>query len=174
MVEEATADCYNEDDQATGLFTLIEDNLAVPFPTEVPYLACALKRGTEESNLEQGFWRPLCKPQYLAQPSQKPSPQLHFSLHFSGAGERRLGYGGNHQCHTRVPAEPDASLSAAKQIGRYTHGAARADAKPATVSTPSSSRASFSRSLQALPSHAPVERLEQQLRRTPPYPPSMH
>ena len=35
MVEEATVDCYNEDEQATGLFTLIEDNLAVPFATEV-------------------------------------------------------------------------------------------------------------------------------------------
>jgi hypothetical protein len=108
-----------------------------------PYMPRLLKRGTEESNLEQGFWRPLCKPQYLAQPGQKASPQLHFSLHFSGAGEHRLGYSGNHQCRTRVPAEPDACLSAAKQIGRYTHEAARADAKPATVSTPSSNRASF-------------------------------
>jgi len=35
MVEEATVDCYNEDEQVTGLFTLIEDNLAVPFPTDV-------------------------------------------------------------------------------------------------------------------------------------------
>lgn len=35
MVEKATVDCYNEDEQATGLFTLIEDNLAVPFATEV-------------------------------------------------------------------------------------------------------------------------------------------
>jgi hypothetical protein len=35
MVEEATVDCYNEDEQATGMFTLIEDNLAVPFSTEV-------------------------------------------------------------------------------------------------------------------------------------------
>jgi hypothetical protein len=35
MVEEATVDCYNKDEQAMGLFTLIEDNLAVPFPTEV-------------------------------------------------------------------------------------------------------------------------------------------
>ena len=25
-----------------------------------PYMACLLKRGTEESNLEQGFWRPPC------------------------------------------------------------------------------------------------------------------
>lgn len=35
MVEEATVDCYNEDEQVTGLFTLIEDNLAMPFPSEV-------------------------------------------------------------------------------------------------------------------------------------------
>ena len=30
MVEEATVDCYNEDEQATGLFTMIEENLTVP------------------------------------------------------------------------------------------------------------------------------------------------
>jgi hypothetical protein len=33
MVEEATVDCYNEDEQVTGLFTMIEDNLALPFQT---------------------------------------------------------------------------------------------------------------------------------------------
>ena len=31
MVAEATVDCYNEDEQVTGLFTMIEDNLALPF-----------------------------------------------------------------------------------------------------------------------------------------------
>ncbi len=35
MVEEATVDCYNEAEQATGLFTIIEENLAVPFATTV-------------------------------------------------------------------------------------------------------------------------------------------
>ena len=30
MVEEAIVDCYNEYEQATGLFTMIADNLAVP------------------------------------------------------------------------------------------------------------------------------------------------
>ena len=35
LVEEATVDCYNEYEQLTGLFTMIEDNLAVPFPTQV-------------------------------------------------------------------------------------------------------------------------------------------
>jgi len=35
MVEEATVDCYNEDEQITGLFTLLEDNLVVPFQAEV-------------------------------------------------------------------------------------------------------------------------------------------
>jgi len=35
MVEEATVDCYNEAEQATGLFTMIEENLAMPFETTV-------------------------------------------------------------------------------------------------------------------------------------------
>jgi Calcium binding len=35
MVEEATVDCYNEEEQATGLFTMIEEHLALPFETTV-------------------------------------------------------------------------------------------------------------------------------------------
>ncbi len=35
MVEEATVDCYNEAEQATGLLTVIEDELTVPFKTRV-------------------------------------------------------------------------------------------------------------------------------------------
>jgi hypothetical protein len=35
LVEEAIVDCYNESEQATGLYTLIEDNLALPFTTIV-------------------------------------------------------------------------------------------------------------------------------------------
>ncbi len=35
MVEEATIDCYNEAEQATGLFTMIEEHLEVPFETSV-------------------------------------------------------------------------------------------------------------------------------------------
>ena len=35
MVEEATVDCYNESEQVTGLFTMIEENLVVPFETTV-------------------------------------------------------------------------------------------------------------------------------------------
>lgn len=35
MVAQAMVDCYNEDEQATGLFTQLEDNLAVPFTTHV-------------------------------------------------------------------------------------------------------------------------------------------
>ena len=35
LVEEATVDCYNESEQATGLYTMIEDNLQLPFETEV-------------------------------------------------------------------------------------------------------------------------------------------
>jgi hypothetical protein len=35
LVEEAIIDCYNESEQATGLYTMIEDNLQLPFETEV-------------------------------------------------------------------------------------------------------------------------------------------
>jgi len=35
MVEEATVDSYNESEQITGLFTVIEDELMVPFKTQV-------------------------------------------------------------------------------------------------------------------------------------------
>jgi hypothetical protein len=33
LIEEATVDCYNESEEATGIFTMLEDNLAVPFAT---------------------------------------------------------------------------------------------------------------------------------------------
>ena len=35
LVEEATVDAYGESEQATGLYTMIEDNLALPFVTQV-------------------------------------------------------------------------------------------------------------------------------------------
>ena len=44
MVEEATVDCYNEDEQLTGLFTMIEDNLAVPFATHVLGVEVTVRR----------------------------------------------------------------------------------------------------------------------------------
>ncbi|WP_234323058.1 calcium-binding protein [Streptomyces bikiniensis] len=35
MIEEATVDAYTEDEQSTGLFTLLEEHLASPFTTAV-------------------------------------------------------------------------------------------------------------------------------------------
>jgi uncharacterized protein (UPF0262 family) len=35
LVEETTVDCYNESEQATGLYTMIEDDLQLPFETQV-------------------------------------------------------------------------------------------------------------------------------------------
>jgi hypothetical protein len=35
LIEEATADCYDEYEQAVGLFTIIEDELDLPFATRV-------------------------------------------------------------------------------------------------------------------------------------------
>jgi Calcium binding len=35
LVADATVDCYDEDEQASGLYNMIEDNLALPFQTQV-------------------------------------------------------------------------------------------------------------------------------------------
>ena len=35
MIEQATVDAYSESEQVTGWFTMIEENLAVPFKTTV-------------------------------------------------------------------------------------------------------------------------------------------
>ena len=35
MIEEATVDAYNDEEQITGLFTMLEEHLALPFETEV-------------------------------------------------------------------------------------------------------------------------------------------
>jgi hypothetical protein len=35
LIEQATVDCYNDDEQVAGLFTIIEDNLGLPFQTSV-------------------------------------------------------------------------------------------------------------------------------------------
>lgn len=35
LIEEATVDCYNEEEQVTGLFTMLEEHLALPFETSV-------------------------------------------------------------------------------------------------------------------------------------------
>jgi len=36
LIEVATTDAYNESEQVSGFFTLIEDNLVVPFTARVP------------------------------------------------------------------------------------------------------------------------------------------
>ena len=35
LIEQATVDCYNDSEQVTGLFTLLEEHLTVPFQTTV-------------------------------------------------------------------------------------------------------------------------------------------
>src|SRR5712691_4962985 len=35
LAEEAVVDCYNESEQVVGLYTMIENNLALPFETTV-------------------------------------------------------------------------------------------------------------------------------------------
>jgi len=35
LIEEATVDCYNEFEEITGIFTLLEENLVLPFTTKL-------------------------------------------------------------------------------------------------------------------------------------------
>jgi hypothetical protein len=35
LIEEATVDCYDEEEQTTGLFTMIEEHVALPFRTAI-------------------------------------------------------------------------------------------------------------------------------------------
>jgi hypothetical protein len=35
LIEEAIVDCYDEEEQASGFFAVIEDNLALPFTTRI-------------------------------------------------------------------------------------------------------------------------------------------
>jgi hypothetical protein len=44
MIEEATVDAYNDDEQLTGLFTMIEERLAVPFTTTVLGVEVTVKK----------------------------------------------------------------------------------------------------------------------------------
>jgi len=46
MVEEATVDCYNESEQITGLFTVMEDEPATPFKTQVLGVEVTVERVT--------------------------------------------------------------------------------------------------------------------------------
>ena len=44
LVQEATVDCYCEEEQVTGLFTMIQDNLDVPFETTVLGVSVVVER----------------------------------------------------------------------------------------------------------------------------------
>jgi hypothetical protein len=44
LVGEAIVDCYNDDEQLTGLFTMIADHLAVPFATMVLGVEVTVRR----------------------------------------------------------------------------------------------------------------------------------
>jgi hypothetical protein len=35
LIEEATADCYNDEEQITGLFTMLDEHLTLPFDTDM-------------------------------------------------------------------------------------------------------------------------------------------
>ena len=52
LIEEATIDCYNEYEQAAGLFTMIEDNLQLPFTTRLLGVAVTVVAVAQDGDLD--------------------------------------------------------------------------------------------------------------------------
>ena len=44
LIEEATVDCFNESEEITGIVTMLEENLAVPFATKLLGLEVTVER----------------------------------------------------------------------------------------------------------------------------------
>ena len=44
LIEEATVDCYNDSEEITGIFTMLEENLTVPFATKLLGLEVQVER----------------------------------------------------------------------------------------------------------------------------------
>jgi hypothetical protein len=63
MIEEATVDAYNDDEQLTGLFTMIEEHLVVPFATTVLGVEVTVKKVdlTGDSVVAMCPARPRCR-----------------------------------------------------------------------------------------------------------------
>jgi len=54
MIAEATVDCYNDSEQVCGLYTMIEDNLAMPFSTAVLGMKVIVERVDMRKRMTQG------------------------------------------------------------------------------------------------------------------------
>jgi Calcium binding len=78
LVEQATVDCYNEAEQATGLLTMIEDELAMPFQTHVLGAEVTVKRVdvSNETQIVAICWRGKLKQAIplLDLPLPEPAP----------------------------------------------------------------------------------------------------
>jgi hypothetical protein len=79
LIEEATVDCYDESEQAIGLCTMIEENLAVPFKTKILGVDVSVTGietgddGIAKAICERGRERQLISVTDL--PLPKPSPE---------------------------------------------------------------------------------------------------
>jgi hypothetical protein len=78
LIEEATVDCYDEYEQATGLFTMIEDELELPFTTRIFGLEVAVVAVEQDDSgfgvvCERQGERQLLSLSDLPLPSQPPA-----------------------------------------------------------------------------------------------------
>jgi len=79
LIEEATVDAYGDDEQRVGFFTMMEDNLALPFETIVLGVPVTVKSidmtGTEEIVAECARGRERQQIPILNLPLPSPRPK---------------------------------------------------------------------------------------------------
>jgi hypothetical protein len=54
LIEEATVDAYNDHEQITGLFTMLDEHLAVPFDTELLGITVTVKNRSLSCRFPRG------------------------------------------------------------------------------------------------------------------------
>ena len=55
MISDAIVDCYNESEQAMGLFTMVEENLRLPFSTTVLGIQVNVQKVEVKNLLESDY-----------------------------------------------------------------------------------------------------------------------
>lgn len=83
LVAAATVDCYNDDEQVTGLYTLMEDHLCVPFETRA---GC---RSDSQGNRPNGRWRDRGHLRQRQDTTAHPDPRS--TSAGAGTGRRQVG-----------------------------------------------------------------------------------
>ena len=83
LIAEAIVDCYNESEEVTGLYTMIEDNLAFPFATTVLGVPVTVERVPTDATGRDRRRVPSCR-----HPPDRSTPRS--SIAVTATGRQRV------------------------------------------------------------------------------------